>query len=76
MKGVNEIVCVGLHSIEAPSERLRKLSLIRLLSRASMRRLGQLHPLLVRPNPKRPGSYRLTTGHHRLVAAKQLRWSP
>ena len=41
---------------------------------SSMKVVGQLSPVLVRPHPRKKGMYQLIYGHRRFLAAKKLGW--
>lgn len=64
---------VGLHAITVRSDRLRSLrqSVVDELAE-SIRMQGLLHPIVLRPQPRKNAGYILVAGWHRLEAVRKL----
>jgi ParB-like nuclease family protein len=71
---LNKTIAVGLGGIGIKPERLRVLrpESVKEIA-ASMRAIGQLQPIVIRPNRNETG-YWLVAGRHRFEAAKLLKW--
>ena len=76
--GTAEVDSIGIADIDVSPQRLRALRPERVEEIAdSIRVVGQLQPITVRPNCDDDGigHYRLVIGRHRLEAAKRLGWA-
>ena len=73
MSVMNESTIIALSKIAVAPERLRSLRPDKVDEIAeSMKTLGQLQDILLRQGPGH--GYYLVAGHHRLEAAKKLKW--